>query len=329
MTDNRKADILRKVRALMAQAEGTTHPEEADAFRAKADELMTAYAIMEWELDKGTPQESMPTSRRYDINWYYDSNMQESVRNNLWWMFQDCARFARCRAIHHDAKYNDGILMIMVLGMESDLNYMDMLFTSLMVDMLGNLEPRPKRHLPMIENLVIMKEAGMKWERIGGLLYDAGQLPTPYTRNTGVRFTKLYTDYCEEHNRARLRTSPAVYQRSYAEGYTNAVSSRLARMVQARRETTGANDGNKYALVVRSTQQKVEDLYQQMYEAYLAEQARLREAAKNSKSRAVSTKVRHYKRDSNAILAGDAAGKNARIVQSGEKLGGQKGLIDA
>jgi hypothetical protein len=73
----------------------------------------------------------------------------------------------------------------------------------------------------------------------------------------------------------------------------------------------------------------VEDLYQQMYEAYLAEQARLREAAKKVKTRAVSTKVREYKRDQMAIDAGHEAGKNARIVQPGEKIGSTRRGINA
>jgi hypothetical protein len=39
--------LLNKVRALLAKAESTTFPEEADAFRAKAYELMTKYQIEE------------------------------------------------------------------------------------------------------------------------------------------------------------------------------------------------------------------------------------------------------------------------------------------
>lgn len=332
MTDTRKADMLRKVRALMAQAEGTNHPEEADSFRAKADQIMTAYAIMEWELDQTTGEVHLPASREYDFGWYWDYNLHETIRQQLWWLFQQCGRFARCKVVYHDARVNAaGQDIIMVLGMESDLNYFDMIFTSLMVDMLGHMEPRPRTDLPMIENLVIMKEAGMKWERIGKLLYDVGQLDAPYTRNTGVRFTKLYTDYCNEHNRPRLRTSPAVYQRSYAEGYGNRVSVRLSEMRRARDadNTTDTGD-NKYALVVKSTEQKVDDLYKQMYERYLRQMQELQEAAKNNKNKkAVSTKVREYKRDLNAILAGDKAGQNARIVQPGEKLGGTRRGIDA
>jgi hypothetical protein len=332
MSDNRKADMLRKVRALYAQAEGTAYPEEADTFRAKADQIMTAYAIMEWELDQSTGETHVPINRRYDFGWYWDRNLHETIRDQLWTMFYECARFARCKAIPHDISLEGGRRMMMVLGMESDLDYFDMTFTSLMIDMLGHMEPKPRADLPMIENLVIMKEAGMKWERIGGLLYDAGQLDAPYTRNTGVRFTKLYTDYCNEHNRKRLYTSPAVYQRSFAEGFGNRVWVRLSDMRRARDtdHTTSAGD-NRYALVVRLTQQKVEDLYAEMYAAYLAEQERLREAAKHVKTKAVSRHVRprEYKRDVHAIAAGDHAGKLARIVQPGDKIGGSQKSIDA
>jgi hypothetical protein len=51
MTEDRKAKMLERVRALLAKADGTNFPEEADAFRAKADALMTEYAIEAWQMD--------------------------------------------------------------------------------------------------------------------------------------------------------------------------------------------------------------------------------------------------------------------------------------
>ena len=62
----------------------------------------------------------------------------------------------------------------------------------------------------------------MKWERIGQIMLEYGIADfDEYSRNVGVRFTKLYTDYCTAHNRPRLRTSPQVYQRSFAMGFTH------------------------------------------------------------------------------------------------------------
>jgi phage gp46-like protein len=332
MTDNRKADMLRKIRALMAKAEGTDHPEEADAFRQKADELMTAYAIMEWELEQARPGESnQPERRFYDFSWWDDRTMAESVRTQLWYMLLSVSSFARCRAIgmrltrNRDGAREYGGLEIPVLGLPSDLDYMDMLFTSLMVDMLGHLEPRPKPDLPMIENLVRMKEAGMKWERIGKLLYDVGQLDKPYTRNTGVKFTKLYTDYCTEHNRDRVYTSPSVWQRSYAEAYSLEVGRRLSEMERQRRTVTSDNtEADKYALVVKSTESKTMDLWKELYPDMFQQSA----GARRGRRRSV-VKADTYKRSAEAMAAGQKAGQAARIVQPGEKLTSNRRSIDA
>jgi phage gp46-like protein len=320
--------MLRKVRALIAKAEGTDQTEEADAFRRKADELMTAYAILEWELEQGNGETHLPERRFYDFSWWEDQHMQAVVRDNLWYLLIDVAGFARCRPIGMKLtrQGDDRRLTVPVLGLTSDLDYMDMMFTSLMVDMLGHLEPRPKTSLPMIENLVRMKEAGMKWERIGGLLYDAGQLDAPYTRNTGVRFTKLYTDYCTEHNRERVYVSPMVWQRSYAEAYTLAIGSRLREMRQARSSTTAVNtEADKYALVVRSTEQKVMDLWRELYPDMFVKV----ETKGNGKGKKSVVKADNYKRSAAAMEAGQAAGRAARIVQPGEKLSNTQRSIDA
>ena len=45
MTESSKAKIVSRVQALLAKAESTTFPEEADALVAKAEELMARYAI--------------------------------------------------------------------------------------------------------------------------------------------------------------------------------------------------------------------------------------------------------------------------------------------
>lgn len=325
MTEDRKADMLRKVRALMAKAEGTDHPEEADAFRRKADELMTAYAILEWELEIGDPTKTnFPERRFYDFSWYEDTNIQEVVRKNVWYLMLDVAAFARCKAIGMRLTRNENYeLTVPVLGLPSDLNYLDMLFTSLMVDMLGHLEPRPNPSEPMIENLVRMKEAGMKWERIGHLLYNAGQLDEPYTRNTGVKFTKLYTDYCTEHNRERVYVSPMVWQRSYAEAYTLEVGRRLNEMRQMREHKTVDHDADKYALVVRSTEDKIKDLWRELYPEMFAP------VDPNRKQKKLPVKHDRYKRSAMAMAAGQSAGRNARIFQPGEKLTNQTRSIDA
>lgn len=143
----------------------------------------------------------------------------------------------------------------------------------------------------------------MKWERIGELLYAAGQLDEPYTRNMGVKFTKLYTDYCDQHNRPRLRVSPSVYQRSFAEGFREGVRGKLReqRMVQegegARPGTPGAETSQ--ALVLRDIRQVVKDKARELF---------------GSPGRGGYGRQDNRKRDQSASAQGVAAGRRANTT---------------
>ena len=253
MTDDRKANMLERVRALLAKADSTNFPAEADTFRAKADELMTLYAIEQWQVDlaqEGATAKPKPEARDIDCKWFYRNSRGEE----LWQMFHAVAAHCRCRVVWWKGTYTTP-----VIGLPSDLDWFDMLFTHLMLQMGKGLEPHPSPELPMIENLVRMKEAGMKWERIGELLIQIGQLDA-YNRNVGVRFTKLYTEYCAEHGRQRKYIAPSVFQRSYAQGFLAEVRTRLR---SQRNEQSEATTGLE--LIIRDITAEVNSMAHDMF----------------------------------------------------------------
>jgi hypothetical protein len=248
--EDKKAKMLERVRALMAKADSTDFPAEADTFRDKADELMRQYAIEQWQVDvaqDGVGARPKPISRDVDVAWYFSNSRSKE----LWQLMNICTLHCRVKLV-----YWRGSTSIPCVGIPSDLDYFDMLFTSLMLQMGKGLEPHPSRDKPMIENLVVMKEAGMKWERIGELLITAGQLEY-YDRNMGVKFTKLYTDYCDKHDRPRLRIAPSVYQRSFAKGFVSEVRTRMRR--QESTNTTGME------LVLRDIKDEVDAATTEMH----------------------------------------------------------------
>lgn len=63
-------EIHEKIEALMRQAESTTHAEEADAFLAKARQLMVKHAINEAHLDTARGETSKPSVER----WVFSTN---------------------------------------------------------------------------------------------------------------------------------------------------------------------------------------------------------------------------------------------------------------
>src|SRR4051812_16704394 len=174
--EDRRAKMLERVRALLAKANGTNFPEEADAFRAKADELMTAYAIEQWQVDaaqegiQGRPQ---PERRDVDFSWYSGT----PFRDQLWWIYQDLADHCRCKAVVDKIFGYRENRRIPVLGLPADLDYLDMLFTSIMFDFARKVDPKPDpERLSYEENLAMLKEAGLGWPEITRLMVNAGML---------------------------------------------------------------------------------------------------------------------------------------------------------
>lgn len=115
--------VLEKVRALLAQAESTTFEAEAEAFTAKAQELMTRHAIdlaMVAEAEKDRSIGERPSTIRVPIDDPY-ADMKSL-------MLHVVADASRCRAIFHP-RYS----VTTVIGFAYDLASTEMLFTSLLV----------------------------------------------------------------------------------------------------------------------------------------------------------------------------------------------------
>lgn len=111
--------ILTKVRALLAQAESTTFPAEAETFTAKAQELMTRHAIDHALLGAGGRGEH-PITRRIPVDEpYVDAKSL---------LLQNVAQHSRCRAVFHQ-RY----ALSSVVGFEHDVEAAELLFTSLLV----------------------------------------------------------------------------------------------------------------------------------------------------------------------------------------------------
>ena len=117
MTDD---PVLVRVRALLAQAESTTFVAEAEAFTAKAQELMARHAIDAAVVWATTDRTERPTTIRVPIDDPY-----ADIKSLL---LQFVAGHSRCKAAWISA-----YAMSTVVGFASDVASTEMLFTSLLV----------------------------------------------------------------------------------------------------------------------------------------------------------------------------------------------------
>ncbi|CAN5483964.1 DUF2786 domain-containing protein [soil metagenome] len=112
--------VLERVRALLAKAESTQFTAEAEAFTAKAHELMTRHAIDATLVAGGALRAGWVTAVRIPVDEpYLDSKAQ---------LLHSVARHSRCRSVAHRS-----FAMTTVLGASTDLVAVELLFTSLLL----------------------------------------------------------------------------------------------------------------------------------------------------------------------------------------------------
>jgi Protein of unknown function (DUF2786) len=112
--------VLAKVRALLAQAESTTYEAEAEAFTAKAQELMARHAIDSALLWARTDRGARPMTIRLPMDDPYASQKAH--------LLHVVSRNSRCKAVRH-ADYG----LVSVVGFAPDVAATEVLFTSLLV----------------------------------------------------------------------------------------------------------------------------------------------------------------------------------------------------
>ncbi|MEU1554541.1 DUF2786 domain-containing protein [Streptomyces scabiei] len=112
--------MLGRIRALLAKAEATGFPEEAEALSAKAQELMARHSIDEALLAARAHSEDTPGACRIGVEPPYET--AKAV------LLDAVARANRCEAV-----WNEALGFSTVVGFEADLEAVELLHTSLLV----------------------------------------------------------------------------------------------------------------------------------------------------------------------------------------------------
>ncbi|MCT7356690.1 DUF2786 domain-containing protein [Streptomyces sp. 15-116A] len=112
--------MLTRIRALLAKAEATGFPEEAEALSAKAQELMARHSVDEALLAARTPSAQTPTACRIGVEPPYEQ--AKAV------LLDAVATANHCRAV-----WNEPLGFSTVVGFAPDLEVVELLYTSLLV----------------------------------------------------------------------------------------------------------------------------------------------------------------------------------------------------
>ncbi|WP_369171318.1 DUF2786 domain-containing protein [Streptomyces sp. R28] len=112
--------MLTRIRALLAKAEATGFPQEAEALTVKAQELMARHSIDEALLDAQAPSHDAPGACRIGVEPPYEQ--AKAV------LLDAVATVNHCRAV-----WNEPFGFSTVVGFEADLEVVELLYTSLLV----------------------------------------------------------------------------------------------------------------------------------------------------------------------------------------------------
>lgn len=135
MTDEKLIERLRKI---LAMAEGAGTKEEAEAFTAKATELMIKHSIDEAMLSKGgTKTSEAIIMRDFLIEGYAKAKMQ---------LLHNIAAAMGCKSVYTPNTRQSGwkSISVSVIGWESDIASIEVLFASLVMQVTNEMEREAK-----------------------------------------------------------------------------------------------------------------------------------------------------------------------------------------
>ncbi|KQV18504.1 MULTISPECIES: DUF2786 domain-containing protein [unclassified Kitasatospora] len=125
--------MLSRIRALLAKAESTEFPEEAEALTAKAQQLVAQHSIDEALLTASQPSRDTPGALRIGVD-----NPYESPKAML---LDAVASANRCRTV-----WAKEFGFCTIIGFDSDLDAVELLYTSLLVQANASMHRAGSRH---------------------------------------------------------------------------------------------------------------------------------------------------------------------------------------
>lgn len=314
--------MIEKIRALLNKAGSTDSPAEAEALQERANAMMTKYLIDEAMLEATKPaaDRMVPESRNISI-----TEAGDPLAEQLSDLLTIVARHFRCEPVFYGLTKQRWSTRAVVYGFSSDLDAFELMYTSLLLALRSQLEPKSELTKGFDENVFILHEAGVKWKRIAELMNrtfreapegstlaaawraavrvgkhgdESTLVPWHPTSGDGHRLINSYKRHCASIGEAPGVVNPINYQRNFALAFAHRISYRFFEMDQANKVA-----GTALAL-------RTEDVRDMIAEKHPSMKMR---AAKE------------IRRDWNARDAGDKAGRSADL--GGSRLAAKRGEL--
>ncbi|OZC73845.1 hypothetical protein CH274_24380 [Rhodococcus sp. 06-418-5] len=221
--------MLGRIRGLLAKAESTQFPAEAEALSAKAQDLMTRYAIDSALLDAGNHRsliDDVVTRRIMVSNPYSKAKL----------LLLHCV----CHANGTRTLWKKKYLLASVIGMPVDLDLCELLYTSLLVQSaraLDEVAESPTTRTRSFRNAFLIAYA----HRVGERLQDARKRATAAaTQQHGSALVPILAKRSDAVNRVYAARYPATKTIRFSSN--NAAGSYAGRAAAERADLTGGRE---------------------------------------------------------------------------------------
>lgn len=264
--------VLELVRNLIARAEHVNTPApEAELCYKQANKLMTKHAIDEAMLEAtmSVADRHRPDKIEIPVGYASAGEFFSKMRSLLY----QIAETNRCKAVPAERDYS----IVEIYGFAEDTRWTEMLFTTMLMDFLGKVNPKWDRSLPIEQNIYNFKVAGYKWAKIDEISMQNGNESmqrmkmekrwTGYNIETGIasyeealagtgfynKMHSIYTKYAKSIGDDQLvkTTSFDQYREQFTLAFTERMTIRLMEMRGENEEEVKAA-GAELALIDRS-----------------------------------------------------------------------------
>lgn len=314
MSNVKLDDMMRKIQGLLATADDpATPPPAAENFRAKAEELMMKYRIEEEDLrSRGDLHVETITP---GSKWVPLCPSDSPYLNAYWSMAIYAARHTGCRMTDKwdnvDGTY---VLGAMVVGFESDVRYMEMLFTAARIVFASRMEPVVDSSLSDEENVYRLRSAGIERIKIARMMGYGD------TNSATAKVTNMYKRACKARGEDAALTGRGTSVQAFKEAYVASFTSELHNRLWRARNAASTGGGE---LVLANRKADVDEAFYELYPHLRPSDV---PATMTTKTRRRSSwTAADERRWARQNSAGGQAGQNAgRRAASEVDLGGRK-----
>lgn len=246
------ADIkgkLATIRALLDKAEATEFPAEAEAFRAKAEEMMVKYRVEEEELIARDQTAILPVP--YDIVLCGKSAYTQHYAA----IFGNIARHVGIR-VTYDWVWSSLVggyqVVAQGVGYASDIEYAELLFTQARLVFQERLEPKVKPELGDQVNAYRLRSAGMERVRVAEILW--GNTDKVFLGRVG----RLYKAECAARGEVAALSGRGVTGAAYREQYSQEFVYTLSYRLRQARDAAGKAGGG---MVLAGREERISEAF--------------------------------------------------------------------